>query len=97
MSARSRGGTPPADAAGRPARRMQDLLRVSRMIRKVKAKITHDDRETIENKVRRWQQLETPELPADILEVGAQRDWAAVFAAEKARLVGVLGEVTTVG
>lgn len=76
---------------------MADLLRASRMIRKVKEKIQHDDRETIENKVRRWQQLKTPELPAEILEVRVHRDWAPVFEQEKELLLKTVGEVTVVG
>lgn len=76
---------------------MEDLLRVSRMIRKVKEKIRHDERETIENKVRRWQQLKTPELPTEILQVNAQRDWTAVFEQEQVLLIETLRGVTRVG
>ncbi len=85
------------DTAERPARRMEDLLRASRMIRKVKEKIRHDERETIENKVRRWQQLRTPKLPAQILQVSAQGNWAAVFEQEKALLIKTLRELEVVG
>ena len=85
------------DTAEQPARRMEGLLRASRMIRKVKEKIRHDERETIENKVRRWQQLRTPELPEEILQVSAQRDWTAVFEQERVLLTKTLREVTVVG
>lgn len=84
-------------APQKSSRGMEDLLRASRMIRKVKEKVRHDPRETIENKVRRWQELKTPELPPEILEVDTQRDWSPVFEQEKAMLIEILGEVTGVG
>ncbi len=67
--------------------RMAEILRASRIVKKVKERIRHDDRETIENKVRRWQQLRTPELPAEILEVGPwDPRWATLFEEEKTKI-----------
>lgn len=71
----------------RPKPTMQDLLRASRMVKRVKQQIQHDDRETIENKARRWQHSRTPELPPEILAVGDYDPrWSTRFEQEKARI-----------
>ncbi len=64
---------------------MRDLLRASRMVKKVKARIPHDGRESIEDKARRWQQLTPPEYPPEVLPVGAyDPHWVTRFEHEKA-------------
>ncbi len=68
----------------RPKLNLQDLLRVSRMVKRVKQHIQHDDRESIENKARRWQQLQPPELSAEVLSVVAYTPrWVTLFEREK--------------
>ncbi len=72
---------------------MEEMLRASRVIKKVKQRVRHDDRESIASKVRRWQQLRTPLLPPEIVEIGAwEPRWAAIFAGEKKRILAVLRE-----
>ncbi len=75
------------DTIGRPKPTMQDLLRASRMVKRVKQHVKHDDRETIENKARRWQHSRTPELPPAILAVSDYDPrWPALFGQEQARI-----------
>ncbi len=71
----------------RPKPSMQELLRTSRIIKKVKQRVPHDGRESIESKTRRWQQLRTPEMPLEALPVGAyDPGWVTLFELEKARI-----------
>ncbi|MCP4655138.1 MAG: GrpB family protein [bacterium] len=74
---------------------LQEVLRASRVIRKAKHRIRHDPRETVENKVRRWQALEAPELPAAIRTIGPyDPQWPGLFAREKPRIAQALGPET---
>lgn len=66
---------------------LQEILRASRVIRKAKQRIRHDPRESVESKVRRWQALEAPELPAAIRTIRPyDPQWPVLFAREKARI-----------
>lgn len=73
--------------------RMREALRVARMIREFNAAATNEVREPVERKVRRWQQLRTPALAPEVQTVRAYNPaWPEIFAAERARLLGVLGD-----
>ncbi len=78
-----------------PAPNLQDILRASRVIRRAKQRIRHDPRESVESKVRRWQALEAPELPAAIRAIRPyDPHWPELSAREKARLAQALGPET---
>ena len=72
--------------------RLQHILRYSRVVKELKAKIKTETRERIEDKLKRWQQLSTPELSEDVQAVRDwSPEWAETFQREAERLREGLG------
>lgn len=72
--------------------RLRQILHFSRVVKQLKAKIKTETRERIEDKLRRWQQLRTPELSAAVESVSEwDPAWSTLFEAEKQRIYDILG------
>jgi GrpB-like predicted nucleotidyltransferase (UPF0157 family) len=75
------------------ADRMHEVRRVARAIRDLKESVTNEMREPIERKLRRWQQLQMPDLAPAVAAVRPYDPaWPVLFARERERLRTALGE-----
>jgi GrpB-like predicted nucleotidyltransferase (UPF0157 family) len=72
--------------------KMAEMVRAARLIRELEASC-RDPREPIARKIRRFQTVRSPELPPRVRALRSNDPaWSALFAAEAARIRGLLGE-----
>jgi hypothetical protein len=72
--------------------RVGEMVRASRLLRELEASYS-DPREPIARKIRRFQSVRSPELPPLVRALRFNDPaWAALFAAEAARLHAMLGD-----
>ncbi|HTQ80492.1 MAG TPA: GrpB family protein [Thermoanaerobaculia bacterium] len=72
--------------------KMGELVRAARLIRELRDSGCHDPRETIAQKIRRLQDVRSPELPPRVRDLRSQApDWPVRFATEAGRVRAAMG------